>query len=99
MNPVILNTNFKSWNNPGDLSLPLNCASALKIYAYTACPNTEFFLVRIFAHSYPHTSYLSVFSPNVGKYGPEKTPYLDTFHVVPGFRVASNPNKNQPPLA
>ena len=24
----------------------------------------------------------SVFSPNAGKYGPEKTPYLDTFHVV-----------------
>ena len=22
------------------------------------------------------------FSPNTGKYGPEKTPYLDTFHVV-----------------
>ena len=21
-------------------------------------------------------------SPNVGKYGPEKTPYLDTFHAV-----------------
>ena len=27
-------------------------------------------------------SYLSVFSPNAGKYGPEKTPYLDTFHTV-----------------
>ena len=26
--------------------------------------------------------YLSVFSPNVGKYGPEKTPYLDIFHAV-----------------
>ena len=26
--------------------------------------------------------YLSVFSPNVGKYGPEKTQYLDTFHTV-----------------
>ena len=24
----------------------------------------------------------SVFSPNAGKYGPEKTPYLDTFHTV-----------------
>ena len=23
-----------------------------------------------------------VFSPNVGKYGPEKTPYLDTFQAV-----------------
>ena len=26
--------------------------------------------------------YLSVFSPNAGKYGPEKIPYLDTFHAV-----------------
>ena len=25
---------------------------------------------------------LSVFSPNVGKYWPEKTPYLDNFHAV-----------------
>ena len=24
----------------------------------------------------------SVFGPNTGKYGPEKTPYLDTFHTV-----------------
>ena len=27
-------------------------------------------------------SYFPVFSPNTGKYGPEKTPYLDTFHAV-----------------
>ena len=26
--------------------------------------------------------YPSVFSPNVGKYGPGKTPYLNTFHAV-----------------
>ena len=25
---------------------------------------------------------LSIFSPNAGKYGPEITPYLDTFHAV-----------------
>ena len=24
----------------------------------------------------------SEYSPNTGKYGPEKTPYLDTFHAV-----------------
>ena len=29
------------------------------------------------------TPYLSVFSPNAGKYGPEKTPYLDIFLAVP----------------
>ena len=48
-------------------------------------PNTEFFLVCIFPHSdwiRRDTKYLFVFSPNAGKYGPEKTPYLDTFHTV-----------------
>ena len=29
-----------------------------------------------------NTKYFYVFSPNAGKYGPEKTPYLDTFHAV-----------------
>ena len=38
--------------------------------------NTEFFLVRIILY-YGNTG----FSPNTGKYGPEKTPYLDTFHA------------------
>ena len=28
------------------------------------------------------TKYLTVFSPNAGKYGPGKTPYLDTFCAV-----------------
>ena len=49
------------------------------------CPNTEFFLVCISPHSdwiRRDTKYLSVFSPNVGKYGPEETPYLDTFQTV-----------------
>ena len=36
------------------------------------CPNTEF-------SSGP---YFAVFSPNTRKYGPEKTPYLNTFHAV-----------------
>ena len=26
--------------------------------------------------------YFPLFSPNAEKYGPEKTPYLDTFHTV-----------------
>ena len=49
------------------------------------CPDTEFFLVHIFPQSNKirrDTKYLSVFSPNAGKYGPEKTPYLDTLHIV-----------------
>ena len=28
----------------------------------------------------PNTEFFS--GPNTGKYGPEKTPYLDTFHAV-----------------
>ena len=49
------------------------------------CPNTESFLVCIFLHLdwiRRDTPYLSVFSPNTGKYQPEKTPYLDTFHAM-----------------
>ena len=45
------------------------------------CPNTEFFLVRI-SRIRTDTPYLSVFNPNAGKYGREKTPYLDTFRAV-----------------
>ena len=53
------------------------------------CPNTEFFLVRMFPHSdwiRRDTRDLSVFSPNAETYGPEKTLYLDTFHAVECWR-------------
>ena len=49
------------------------------------CPNTELFLVHIFLYSdwiRRFMEYISVFSPNTGKYGPEVTPYFDTFHAV-----------------
>ena len=36
------------------------------------CPNMELFLIP----------YFSVFRLNTGKYGPEKSPYSDTFHTV-----------------
>ena len=48
------------------------------------CPNTEFSLVRIFPHSdwiRRDTPYLSVFSPDAGKYRPEKTPYISLYSV------------------
>ena len=53
------------------------------------------FLVRIFLHTdwiRRDTPYLSVLSPNAGKYAPEKTPYLDTFHAVilVHFRLTNN---------
>ena len=53
------------------------------------CPNTEFFLIRIFPHSdwiRRDNPYLSVFRPNAGKYGPEKTPYLAEFDAVRVYR-------------
>ena len=49
------------------------------------CQNTEFFLVRVFQHLdwiLRDTSFLIVFSPNEGKCGREKNPYLDKFHRV-----------------
>ena len=48
-------------------------------------PKTEFFLVCIFPQLdriQRDTECLFVFSPNAGKYGPENTRYLDTFHAV-----------------
>ena len=47
--------------------------------------NTELFLVGIFLYSdriLRFTTEISVFSPNIGKYGPQITPFLDTFHAV-----------------
>ena len=37
---------------------------------------------HLYLSEYGDTPYLSVFSRNAGKYRPEITPYLDTFHVV-----------------
>ena len=49
------------------------------------CPNTDFILVCIFQYLTwirIFKTQISVFGPNTGKYGPEKTLYLDTSHVV-----------------
>ena len=54
----------------------------IKLSLCEKCPNTEFLLVLSFPAFGLNTLYLSVFSPNAGKHGPEKTPYLDTFHAV-----------------
>ena len=67
-----------------DGKLTLNCFHPI-LAVREKCPNTELFLVRIFLHSdriRRDTSYLSVFSPNAGKFGPELTPYLNIFHGV-----------------
>ena len=47
---------------------------------------TEFFSGPYFYAFGLNTPYLSVFSPNAGKYGPEEIPHLDTFHAVFSFR-------------
>ena len=39
--------------------------------------------------------YLSVFSPNAGKHGLEKTLYLDTFHTVKSGRFMHASHLNQ----
>ena len=57
----------------GDNGNPENMFKTLSLRK--KCPNTEFFLVRIFL-------YLDWISPNTGKWGPGKTPYLDIFCAV-----------------
>ena len=83
--------NFK---NPAQVELPSNIIYKTwitKVQIYTAWKVSVFgvSLLRIFPHS-DWIRYLSVFSPNAGKYGPEKTPCLDTFHVVPYIIVKQN---------
>ena len=56
----------------------MNCHITLR----ERCPHTEF--------SGP---YFPLLSPNTGKYGPEKTPYLATFHTVLKFPRRKNETK------
>ena len=55
------------------------------------CPNTEFssgpYFPAFGLNTERYDKYLCVFNPNAGKYGPEKTPYLDTSHAVGVFSV------------
>ena len=44
------------------------------------CDQTRSFFWFVFSRI--RTEYGEMFSPNAGKYGPEKTPYLDTIHAV-----------------
>ena len=73
-----------------------NTALRYTRYRWTMCekyPNTDFFVVGHFPHSYwiwRDTPYLSVFSPNAGKYRAEKIPYLDTFHTVGNDTITSD---------
>ena len=55
------------------------------------CVQIRSFFWSVFSHiwaEHREIQYLFVFRPNVWKYGPEKTLYLDTFHAVAAFILA-----------
>ena len=72
----------------------MNCKAKFKIFysnfVLTHCVESAqipSFFWSVFSHIWTEygeirTRKNSVFSPNAGKYGPEKTPYLETFHAV-----------------
>ena len=57
-----------------------------KGYKISYCHCVESVQIRSSGPYYPafglNTQYLSILSPNAGKYGPEKPPYLNTFRAV-----------------
>ena len=83
---IVLYVEYLIW----DQDIKIN---SVKLTLREKCPNTELFLVRIFPHSDQirrDTKNFSEFSPNTGKYGSEKTLYLDNFHTVLLFTELSN---------
>ena len=58
-------------------TFPIQCSTDLKYMTQTrpcpTCPSNWKFVVN---------ALISLFRPNTEKYGPRKTPYLDTFHTV-----------------
>ena len=62
--------------------LHLHCVKGVHIWSF-------FWAVfsRIWIEYREISPYLSVFSPGAEKYGPEKTPYLGTFHAVWLYRI------------
>ena len=70
-----LSLQFCKWADYHVFSIASLVIIILPLTLREKCPNTEFFLVRIFPHSQwipRDTPYLCVFSPNAGKYGPEE---------------------------
>ena len=60
--------------------------TAWKVSKYGVVSGTYFLVFLLNTERY----YLSVFSPNTGKYGPEISPYLETFHAVISVIVLQN---------
>ena len=44
------------------------------------------FLLKVSKYGVIYGPFFPVFGRNAAKYGPEITPYWDTFHAVTGFR-------------
>ena len=74
---------IKFYNCPNRNVVCILKVATLKFYKfkhnYKDKCNTAWKMCKYGAVSGP---YFSAFSPNTGKYGPEITPYLDTFHAV-----------------
>ena len=69
-----------------------DCVKSVQIRAFFC---SVFSRIRIFPHSdwiRRDTEYLSVFSPNVGKYRSKKTSYFDTFHAMYPLQTSENQN-------
>ena len=64
---------------PGELIMTLIVPKRKSGGSKSGVGDTEWKLFKFGVFSVP---YFLVFSPNAGKYGPEKTPYLDNLHAV-----------------
>ena len=56
--------------------------------------NTAWKVSKYGVLSGPYFTTFGLFSPNAGKYGPEKAPYLDTFHSAKVHNCYHTPIKN-----
>ena len=68
----------------------LQCFTVLYIKIYTLCFRLCMFYTawKVSKYGVISAPYFPVFGLNTGKYGPEITPYLDTFHVVLDFPLS-----------
>ena len=83
--PLIHNQNEKN-------SAHYHCVKSDQIRSYFWC---VFSYIRIEYRDLTRSYFWSVFSPNKGKYGPEITPYFDTFHAVYSWDIyQENPTQS-----
>ena len=80
-----LENGWKKWKVSN--SWKCRCLDCVKMVQIRSCFWSVFPRIRT---EYGEIRHLSVFSPSAGKYGPEKTPYLDTFHAVLHFLLKFN---------